>query len=64
MTVTEVAIKRPILIIVAFIAITLMAVAATASRMINLEKECWRLKAILRAMKEERFKMRSFSVQK
>jgi hypothetical protein len=45
---------------VRIIAITLMAVAATASRMINLEKECWRLKAILRAMKEERFKMHNF----
>jgi hypothetical protein len=41
-------------------AITLMAVAATASRMINLEKECCRLKAILRAIKEDTFNKLEF----
>jgi len=45
-------------------AITLMAVAATARRMINLEKECCLLKAILRAIKEERFNKHAFSGQK
>jgi hypothetical protein len=45
-------------------AITLMAVAATASRIINLEKECCRLKAILRAIKEERLNNVMISAQK
>jgi len=45
-------------------AITLIAVAATASRMINLEKECCLLKAILRAIKEERLNNFMISTQK
>ena len=36
-------------------AITLMAVAAMASRMINLEKECWLLNAIRLAINLEKF---------
>jgi hypothetical protein len=32
--------------------------------MMNLEKECCRLKAILRAIKEERFNNQAFSDQK
>jgi hypothetical protein len=36
-------------------AITLMAVAAVARRMINLEKECWLLNAIRLAIKREKF---------
>jgi hypothetical protein len=41
---------------VRIIAITLIAVAAMASRMINLEKECWLLNATRRAIKREMFK--------
>jgi hypothetical protein len=41
-------------------AITLMAVAAIARRMINLEKERWLLNATRLAMKREMFKRRKF----
>jgi hypothetical protein len=37
-------------------AITLMAVAAMANRMMNRDEECCRLKAILPAIKEDKFK--------
>jgi hypothetical protein len=36
-------------------AMTLMAVAAMASRMMNLEKECWLLNAMRRAINLEKF---------
>jgi len=36
-------------------AMTLIAVAAIASRMINLEKECWLLNATRLAIKPEKF---------
>jgi len=42
---------------VRIMAITLIAVAARASRMINLEKECWLLNAMRRAIKREKFNL-------
>jgi hypothetical protein len=43
---------------VRIIAITLMAVAAMARRMINLEKECWLLNARRPAIKREKFNLK------
>jgi hypothetical protein len=44
-------------------AITLMAVAAMASRMMNLEKECWLLKAIRLAINLEKFNRQILTVK-
>jgi len=43
---------------------TLMVVAATASLIINLEKDCCRLNAIRPAIKEAIFNRESFNIQK
>src|ERR1700719_4124889 len=44
-------------------AITLMAVAAIASRMMNLEKECWLLNAMRRAIKLGRFNLKILTLK-
>ena len=49
---------------VRIMAMTLMAVAAMASRMINLEKECWLLKAIRLAINLEKFNRKILTAQK